>query len=82
MNVLKYELSTFFEIVVQTVCNLNIVCLFWALYVPSCDPLLSHFGPRVYPIGSLVMTLVVRLCMCPSVYVCVRPSLNISRTAS
>ena len=75
MNVLKYELSTFFEIVVQTVCNLNIVCLFWALYVPSCDPLLSHFGPRVYPMGSLVMTLVrpsmyvsVRLCVCPSVF--------------
>ena len=34
--------------------------------------ILYHFGPRVYPLGSLVFALVVRLC--------VRPSLNISET--
>ena len=39
-----------------------------------------YFGPRVYPLGSIVIALV-RLSVCPSVRPSVRPSLNISETA-
>ena len=38
------------------------------------------FGPRVYPLGSIVIALV-RLSVCLSVRPSVRPSLNISETA-
>ena len=40
------------------------------------DPYKWYFGLRVYPEGSLVITLV-----CGSVCLCVRPSLDISETA-